>query len=347
VAKTKPEIKSLTGLRGLAALLVVVAHFYVWCSPYPVDTAPDWLRETFDWSALGMTIFFALSGFVMAYHYLDLEWREAPLSSLRHFMLLRFSRLYPALLLFLLIAAVLNRPFNLEWSLAHLLSIETWLPLKFNGVLPVNGTFFVAWSISTEIGLYLMFVAGAIVWHRNRLAFLILAAIVGTGLLALSTSPSAFNLVRSLPQPMEAFTEADWHRWFFYCSPYWQIVHFSIGVAGALIYRSNAGAVMAPLFRTLGKPLEWKPLLFVGEISYSLYLFHFLAGRRLIKASAFSWTEFPFLLLNIAAGLVAAIIIAYFLYRLVEIPARQWLRIAFADKKYALHTRRARRVSID
>lgn len=82
--------------------------------------------------AYGMTLFFTLSGFVMAYNYFDLQWDRAPVRSTMRFAWLRFSRLYRLLFVFLIIHTDWSKPFD-TWSLMHFLSIETWLPLKSGG----------------------------------------------------------------------------------------------------------------------------------------------------------------------------------------------------------------------
>ena len=72
--ESKREILPLTGLRGIAALLVVLAHYIGWYAPYQSRTEPQWFRAFFETDQLGMTLFFTLSGFVIAYNYLDMDW---------------------------------------------------------------------------------------------------------------------------------------------------------------------------------------------------------------------------------------------------------------------------------
>jgi peptidoglycan/LPS O-acetylase OafA/YrhL len=63
----KENIDSLTGLRGIAALFVVITHYFVWVAPYNVGTVPHAFAWIFETSDLGLTIFFVLSGFVIFY----------------------------------------------------------------------------------------------------------------------------------------------------------------------------------------------------------------------------------------------------------------------------------------
>ena len=65
VAKSpeRREIAALTGLRFVAALLVVISHFP---QIVPIDRLHNTLVQQ---GAAGVTIFFVLSGFVLTYNY--------------------------------------------------------------------------------------------------------------------------------------------------------------------------------------------------------------------------------------------------------------------------------------
>src|SRR5262249_3517177 len=97
-----------------------------------------------------------------------------------------------------------------------------------------NSVFSVSWSISTEIGMYLMFVATMIVGARRpALAFAAGIAYVG-GIIWLSQrfgeiSPNSLAVV-------ETGTPALWARWFFYQSPYFRILQFAVGAGAAWIH---------------------------------------------------------------------------------------------------------------
>src|SRR5437660_1518732 len=137
----KAPIDSLTGLRGVAALLVVTNHFFVWCSPYQWTSVPMEIRWLFATSDYGMTLFFTLSGFVITYNYFDFGWKSTPIRSTVRFAYLRFSRLYPALLLFIVLAVNSQPPSAIERehftssTLLHVLSAQAWMPSKFGGAL--------------------------------------------------------------------------------------------------------------------------------------------------------------------------------------------------------------------
>jgi peptidoglycan/LPS O-acetylase OafA/YrhL len=87
----RPDIPSLTGIRFIAAFLVVIAH----TSSYFVAAQPAWLDFTWRTCAnLGLTTFFVLSGFVIHYNYgAAIAGKGAP--AIRAFLVARFARLYP------------------------------------------------------------------------------------------------------------------------------------------------------------------------------------------------------------------------------------------------------------
>ena len=88
------EIKALTGLRLFAAVWVVLFHF----RPMLAEAIPDintTLAPVLNSGAQGVDLFFILSGFVLAWNYLD---RMGPSWSTRdtlHFLWMRLARVWP------------------------------------------------------------------------------------------------------------------------------------------------------------------------------------------------------------------------------------------------------------
>jgi peptidoglycan/LPS O-acetylase OafA/YrhL len=400
---TKLVIPSLTGLRGVAAMLVVFHHYSIWCAPFSGTSRPEWLWAVFATDRLGMTCFFVLSGFVIAYNYLDFGWRQQPLKSTAHFVFLRFSRLYPALLVFIGLLVMVrwtSPPYTNGlglWTAVHLVSAQSWLPFKLNGALPDSNMFHVSWSISTEFMLYFMFAIFMVLlavliraWGTRGAA--VLFGLLGLYIIALihlaTAYPSFAALVEilqavvDLPSPFEPLTEADWQRWFFYLSPYFRVIEFTLGIAAALLvmkgrvvliehrraFRLLATVGLLGLFvwyaipltlandqqparvyqyvvppacfalilansndddSLINRLLSSTPLIFVGEISYSLYLFHPLSPRIGIAwpDRAFEVGLLPVLALNMAVTVGCAIVFAFGMYKLVEMPAQRQLRL--------------------
>jgi len=65
-ASAQRRVTGLDGIRGLAALFVVVHHTYLESFPgYPVNTGPSWLAWLL-YGHLAVVVFIALSGFSLA-----------------------------------------------------------------------------------------------------------------------------------------------------------------------------------------------------------------------------------------------------------------------------------------
>jgi peptidoglycan/LPS O-acetylase OafA/YrhL len=373
---TKPEILPLTGLRGIAALMVVFNHYSAACASWPQDQAPGWLW-IFSTGELGMTLFFTLSGFVIAYNYLDLDWRGEARAATARFVYLRLTRLYPALLVFfaLMIKQTPQALRSFDWVLIHIAGIETWIPARLFGNLPVNSEpFNVSWSISTELMMYLLFAAAMIVFVRARWLAVVAGAAYVAAIVAIAVYLQDGNPL-PLPTVLEDFDVATWQRWFFYTSPYYRLLEFGLGASAAIVHLRCASALevyarplalvaavavtslvflfvatqsplalvpRSPLLQTttaallaaifvngahdtkLNRALSAPWLVWVGTISYSLYLFHLYAHHKV--GDIFPRALLMNFTVDFALSLAAALAIAFGMYRLVEVPARNCLR---------------------
>ncbi|MDZ7886803.1 MAG: acyltransferase [Mycobacterium sp.] len=169
------EIKALTGLRFLAAIWVVLFHF----RPLLAQAVPDVssaLAPVLDSGAQGVDLFFILSGFVLAWNYLD---RMGPSWSTRdtlHFLWMRLARVWPVYLVTLHLAALwiiftLNvghvpaenaDTLTATSYVRQLFLVQLWFQPYFDGS-SWDGP---AWSISAEWLAYLTFGFLALVIFR-------------------------------------------------------------------------------------------------------------------------------------------------------------------------------------
>lgn len=143
------SIEALTGLRFFAALIVVVSHFP---QIIPIERFQVPLERQ---GAAGVTIFFVLSGFVLAYNYAD-TFRTSTAGTLA-FMRARIARIWPMNIVSLAIATVIL----LWWGAAsspatwivNLLMLQSLVPTKMM-LLSWNPP---AWSVSCELIFYGLF----------------------------------------------------------------------------------------------------------------------------------------------------------------------------------------------
>jgi peptidoglycan/LPS O-acetylase OafA/YrhL len=378
------EIASLTGLRGLAALLVVIAHYWPWTTVTKLGELPTWMASWMETSAIGMAIFFTLSGYVIALSYGDWEWRERPVFNLTRFFFYRFARLYPTFFVFALMVVLrwpalqdFGDPEATGYLLPHMLLVQSWWPAKFGGVLIAEDHFHVSWSLSVECALYLGFGIGAIVlamlprWRYRSLllgaAFFIIAwlALWRAWLSGNDLMPSGWS-------------ETDWYSWLYHYSPCGALLQFGVGVAAFQLSRLSVARSLATLASEIGglaliavylrfaiappgmrfdqtvlvslatglilvgalsdsatnRLLSGRAIIYVGTISYSLYLFHFVTPSIALQSrsfASFTPTAAFFHAVNFAASFALAIALATGIYRLVEVPGRRFIR-GIADR---------------
>lgn len=174
------EIRSLTGLRLFAAAWVVVFHFQ-FTPGREFDAAVGHLRPIVGVGSLGVDLFYVLSGFVIAFTYLD---RMGPRLDGRQswkFIWARISRVWP-------VFAVITNLFGLwlgfklligydhlayqkiqpdlgfvSW-LRQMLMVQMWTEPYFDGSSWVGP----AWSISAEWAAYTLFPLTALLYYRLR-----------------------------------------------------------------------------------------------------------------------------------------------------------------------------------
>jgi peptidoglycan/LPS O-acetylase OafA/YrhL len=189
-----------------------------------------------------MSLFFTLSGFVIAYNYLAMDWANRAAASAGRFAWLRFSRLYPVLLVYL--ALIYARPSDygdqtLTVQSLLLLSVESLYPFKINGHWLTEP---LCWSISTELALYAMFAGCVIAFRKAKLRFGRPASwvAVGVAILYLVTivwlvwHPQTMDpVVAVLPAAFDTVQPSEGAYWFFYWSPYARFYDFAFGCIAA------------------------------------------------------------------------------------------------------------------
>jgi peptidoglycan/LPS O-acetylase OafA/YrhL len=160
------EIKALTGLRIVAAVWVVLFHF----RPMLGDAAPGFkeaLAPVLNCGAQGVDLFFLLSGFVLAWNYLDRMGRSWSVRATLHFLWLRLARVWPVYLVTLHLAALwviftlhvghVPSPDASQLTaisyVRQILLVQLWFQPYFDGS-SWDGP---AWSISAEWLAYLLF----------------------------------------------------------------------------------------------------------------------------------------------------------------------------------------------
>ena len=146
------HIAPLTGVRAVAAMMVLVGH------AGPVLAFPNnpWMQHWYHpLPANGMSVFFTLSGFLMWVNYMPALRREKFGVFLANFSYARFTRIYPLYLLIVLLGLMTRSPQEAANAWPDLLwffvLLQAWVPAtdgKLTFML-INAEH--TWSISTEM----------------------------------------------------------------------------------------------------------------------------------------------------------------------------------------------------
>lgn len=365
------QITALTGLRIVAALWVVFFHF----RPLLWEASPrleDDLGPLFDAGAMGVDLFFILSGFVLTWNYLD---RMGPAWSARatlHFLWLRLSRVWPIYLVTMHLAAlwiivtlhvgdVPSPEADNLTAISYLrqfFMVQLWVSPYFDFT-SWNGP---AWSISAEWLAYLLFGFVILVVYRiarasrarSLLLLAMFAALPPTLLLLASghlytpwswlprivaqflAGALACAAVRKLRVTERGRRVAGWTS----------LGLVALMVGGLYFYDAHpvagmvdSGALVAVLFTPfvvalsigtgwLPALLSTRPLVYGGQISFSLYMIHEPVHTVWNWAVAQYGITMPKSTAKlVVVGLIlAAVAASMALYHGVEEPARRWMR---------------------
>src|SRR5512146_2204913 len=93
---TPSELAALTGLRGFAALWVVLYHVWVDAVPRAMTIGPLDLTPAFSCGWAGVDIFFTLSAFLLSLPFASWQLGAMPRPALATFWLRRVLRIFPA-----------------------------------------------------------------------------------------------------------------------------------------------------------------------------------------------------------------------------------------------------------
>ena len=212
----------LTGLRGLAAYLVLFAHTLSFSGVGSVITT--------SLAYFGMSLFFVLSGFVIQYNYGESFARGIRLASLS-FLRARFARLYPLYFMGLILSCGLSFPTPFI-AIACLTLTQTW----FNVEGGTGDLIKSSWSISSEFLFYLLYIpfAGIISRLINPCRYLVLLCLI---------SPigiySTFYLIPDTRYINEAIS-APLQYWYLYYSPLTRAFEFFTGALTAKVFLTYA-----------------------------------------------------------------------------------------------------------
>ena len=322
--KPNPDgyMKQLDGLRALAALAVVAQH------SLPESIYPKFLGE---WQPrIGVRLFFVLSGFLITGILLrcrdQASESESPGGSRRAFSTFyarRFLRIFPLYYLVLFAAAIVNLPDVRRDFWWHLSYLSNYLVCR-DGIWPETLGHF--WSLGVEEQFYLLWPAFVLLTPRKWL----LPAFVATFALANVSYAVVYKMTDNwiitsfvTPSNLDALVagalmalfrhegrDAVARRW----GRVSLVAGIALGLAGILLAATGRGptvsltlahAANALVFTWLvdgaargfggigGRLLTLPPLVYVGTISYGIYVYHVLIPPVLERIATASGIKIP------------------------------------------------------
>ncbi|MCJ2024819.1 acyltransferase family protein [Methylobacterium sp. J-067] len=354
-------LPALTALRFFAAAYVVAFHY----TPYYF---PDMSGGGFiGLGYSGVTFFFLLSGFILAYNYRDADLGQPQARAL--FYRARFARVYPLFLLALVIhvpwflAWVVKQPMPLKALMASgavlaPLGLHAWVP---GAACSLNCP---SWSVSVEFFFYALFpiLLPLVLRNPKRIALATLAFWVASAALATSVwqaSSGGVSLIAPEAGGMRPVLLAEFVKYF-------PLLHLPEFIAGLLLYVAwrharlpsplllaaaagfgvlivaGNGYIPNPILHNGITMLAWaplilacaamrrgplcsRPLVFLGKISFALYLLHipvFAMLNTADKVVLHGWLAgHPWFGIGLAS--LTSLVAATLAHLLVEEPARR------------------------
>ena len=336
------RVQSIDGLRGVAALWVVLFHLHLAVS----RTATDWLWYPIDWiarnGAKGVDIFFVISGFVIA---MSVSKGAGTVGYLGRFVLRRSIRLDPPYWSAILLEVVLllstlqlfpEHPATLP-SGAQLLSHLFYL----QDLLGYGNIVLSFWTLCYEIQFYGFFV-GLIVLRHYLPAVLQstrFTALFAGGLFMLSVW---VRFIDPGSAPHGLFIDR-WYQFFIGTLTYFAIskpgrlkmLYLAWAALAVVLISTSASLIqllpivvsawllLAAHDERWGRLLSAPPLQFLGAISYSLYLYHASVGWRFVslmqKLLPGRWTSAMAIAVYLT-GIGVSILFAALMWRFIERP---------------------------
>ena len=331
-------IPALTGLRAFAALAVVLFHFTTDAGLHLSIVDPIIKR-----GYLGVDLFFVLSGFIIHHVYRRQFSREIAANSYLEFIRNRFARIYPVHLLTMTImlaffgaaALILHRApndptaFSIAAIFASILLVHAWIDIPSPNI--------PAWSVSAEWFGYLLYPCLALVTARLRTVSCIAVAVCAVA--ATEFVANNHPLLRICPEFLLGMMAYDLRVGVSLARPVgrfggWLVT--ALLVASGYVFSGEQLGLHAALFAILivalsndddqlGHVLALPPFVYLGEISYSIYMTHGPVWAIIKNIARLHNVEISSLPL-IGGSVLSVLIVSAVTFRYIELPARQALR---------------------
>ena len=287
-------------LRGIASMMVFMAHILGGTAEHIYERFPNYvelIQAPWFLGRWAVGLFFVISGFVI----LPSVLRYTP----REFAWRRFMRLYPLFFFCSLVFIVLNAATN---AYPKTNSIEA----VFGGLLFLNlltGTEQLtpnAWSLTFEVIFYIFTCVSVFFWVRKRNVAITLILAIAAVLFMLRYPAAIYFFFGVVIRIFYNYQYKKNRQWSVFWSRAAETILFIIAIVSGSMYQFvnapvDLGEPLAYLIMAStvayfllavgpdslsGKILNYRPLLYLGTVSYSLYLVHpytYFACRKLFE----------------------------------------------------------------
>src|SRR5215471_5241103 len=292
------RIPSLDGLRAVSILMVIIAHLGM------IGRAPQFLIR---YGVFGVQVFFVISGYLIT-TLLAREHEKLGRIDLKAFYLRRFFRIVPAAYFYFAILFVF---YWAQFRPVDILSLLTFTS-NYNIGRPVNVAHI--WSLSVEEQFYILWpVTLSLFFHRRTRILVWAFCLSPLFFLAFHVvhlnayRPTAFpttydslalGCLAAVLAPRLDFLRS---RWFFLCGPlamlfYWPL--WTTRVSGLIhiffLWPASHLCIAMFMMHAIHRKywlLNTKPIIWIGTLSYSLYLWHvpFLVDPRITSRFSIFW----------------------------------------------------------
>ena len=362
----KQYIDNLTPLRGIAAVMIVVFHFEELITRFVKPENSMIIRKSY----LMVDLFFIMSGFVMLHVYGEKFQQNLQSAQFLKFIRARFARLYPLHLFTLLLIVGLfygtHSPANPVQNPAaiptHLLLLQSF------GIHSIFTWNVPSWSISAEWWCYLLFPLFVLMLSKYKNSIyllLLLSALLYIAILYFLPRVNFFAPNLPAPHNLDVTYDYGFLRGlagfmagmacyiFYQQKKFNRFIGTDIACIGSIVLTLAAmhfgvnDLIYIPLFmllvvtiatnkKIIHKIFLFKPLQYLGTISYSIYMMHSI----LIFAIAVPYIQYrgyvykgpgtlimPFWTgLNICIiFLLSVVAVSSITYFLIEKPCRIWI----------------------
>ena len=329
--------KAIDGLRGVAILLVLIFHLW-----------PDY----FSFGYVGVDIFFVLSGFLITQ--IIVTKLSSNSFSFKEFYRNRIRRIFPTMILVVFVALIIGYLFLLPNELANLGShakSSLWFFQNFRLIDEIGywdkaaqlKPFLHFWSLSIEEQFYLLWPFLLFIIYKMRLNLMVTLGFILTCMLFLPYFMEIDNFYHSLSRFWELTfggliylfnskinDKTIFHKYSlliyfsFFCSLLLAFDNMEFNLYKTLAIVISTGLLIILLtINSKNKFFASTPLVFLGLISFPLYLWHYVLISY-IHILNFEINEFSIFIL------ILSILLSYITYRYVEIYFRKQNSFKFA-----------------